>query len=845
VSNYGTIGANNFCTGIVAGVGSVWSNLGPDIMIGTSGNSNSLAVRSGGSLFNAGTVSIGNSPTASVNSVCLGGIGSSSTLVNSGSFNIGASAGCYSNRLTVTNAVLNCSTMNVGVTDATNNLLELKDGTIFVNFIRIRPTNSVLFTAGTLNTGGTTMDTLANNGRPLVVGDGTSTAYLELAAGGTGFHDFNTGGLVITNNAMLRGSGTLVGNVTVLGTWSPGFSVGAITTSNNLTFGNSAVVAYDLGTSSDFTEVKGNLTLNGTLHVSAAAGFGTGTYTLFTYTGTLSGSGLAIGSTPDSGLDYFVDTNTAGQVKLDVMPPPVASFSGSPTSGPFPLGVTFTDSSTGTITNRFWNFGDGHTTNTLTTSVAHTYNAAGTNTVSLTVFGMTNSSTSTQPDYIVVLKPPQLTVSPAGRNYGSLTIGLTNSLDFSVINTGDLTLSGTAASASPFSVTSGASYSLAPGQTQTVTVAFAPVSAGAFTGSVTFASDGGNSTNTVIGTGLTAGSISVTPASRDFGNVTTGTTAFVSFTVTNSGGTSVSNGTATVLGGGPFTITSGATFSVPGFGATNVTVQFAPVSEAAFTDSVAFASDNGGVATNTVIGTGTQWIMPAASFTATPTNGLTPLLVTFTDTSTGTITNRVWNFGDGTTTNTTVTSLSHTYSTVPSGDVNKDGKVLTSDSLLISQVMVGLRVTNSATFQANYTVRLIAEGPGGSSTNTRASFIGLCVFPNGDVNQNGTTTSADSLLISQVMVGLRSYIVTKSVPNSRSNDVPTAVTIYGIGFPTNTVTGVTIGPPVNLTLSNVVAVSREQITAIVPSGGGLGTGTVTVVATPSNSVSFFGKFICQ
>jgi hypothetical protein len=56
---------------------------------------------------------------------------------------------------------------------------------------------------------------------------------------------------------------------------------------------------------------------------------------------------------------------------------------------------------------------------------------------------------------------------------------------------------------------------------------------------------------------------------------------------------------------------------------------------------------------------------------------------------------------------------------------------------------------------------------------------------------------------------------------------------------------VTIGSPVNLTLSNVVAISAEQITALVPAGGGLGTGTVNVLATPTNGVISFGRFINQ
>ena len=50
-----------------------------------------------------------------------------------------------------------------------------------------------------------------------------------------------------------------------------------------------------------------------------------------------------------------------------------------------------------------------------------------------------------------------------------------------------------------------------------------------------------------------------------------------------------------------------------------------------------------------------------ASFTASATNGASPLPVTFTDTSLGTITNRAWNFGDGFTTNLAGTNLSHTF----------------------------------------------------------------------------------------------------------------------------------------------------------------------------------------
>ena len=80
--------------------------------------------------------------------------------------------------------------------------------------------------------------------------------------------------------------------------------------------------------------------------------------------------------------------------------PPVASFSASPTTGTSPLTVAFMDTSSGNITTRSWNFGDG------TTSTAqhptHTYNTAGTYTVSLTANGPGGSHTTTKSNHITV-----------------------------------------------------------------------------------------------------------------------------------------------------------------------------------------------------------------------------------------------------------------------------------------------------------------------------------------------------------------------------------------------------------------------------------------------------------
>ncbi len=98
--------------------------------------------------------------------------------------------------------------------------------------------------------------------------------------------------------------------------------------------------------------------------------------------------------------------------------------------------------------------------------------------------------------------PAQLVVSPVSRDFGSVISGQTNSLPFSVINTGGSSLTGTATVSGPFAVSAGGSYTVGAGQTQTVTASFTPVSGGAFTNAVAFNSNGGNSTNTVTGVGI-------------------------------------------------------------------------------------------------------------------------------------------------------------------------------------------------------------------------------------------------------------------------------------------------------------------------------------------------------
>jgi len=83
--------------------------------------------------------------------------------------------------------------------------------------------------------------------------------------------------------------------------------------------------------------------------------------------------------------------------------PLVPDFEGTPLVGNAPLEVVFTDTSSGIITSRLWNFGDGMTVwKNETTTVSHTYSFPGTYTVSLTSGNEVGQETITKTEYIQV-----------------------------------------------------------------------------------------------------------------------------------------------------------------------------------------------------------------------------------------------------------------------------------------------------------------------------------------------------------------------------------------------------------------------------------------------------------
>jgi len=101
-------------------------------------------------------------------------------------------------------------------------------------------------------------------------------------------------------------------------------------------------------------------------------------------------------------------------------PAPVASFTASPTSGLVPLTVSFTDTSSGSITGRAWAFGDGNTSTSQ--NPTNIYLNPGTYTVREIVSGLGGATTNVKPNYIAV-NCRTITLSPNEANPTVLTGG--------------------------------------------------------------------------------------------------------------------------------------------------------------------------------------------------------------------------------------------------------------------------------------------------------------------------------------------------------------------------------------------------------------------------------------
>ena len=181
----------------------------------------------------------------------------------------------------------------------------ISDGAAAATVLTFAGPGSLTLTGNNTYSGGTTVN-------------GGSLSVNNTVGSGTG-----SGPVSIGTGATLGGNGAVGGQVSLAAgaTLAPGSNgSGTLTIANDLGLNNASILQFQLGTSSDQVSVTGDLTLGGTLNISAAAGFGPGTYTLFTYGGTLSVGSLTIGTVP-AGYTCTIDTSTQGAAKLIVSLP--------------------------------------------------------------------------------------------------------------------------------------------------------------------------------------------------------------------------------------------------------------------------------------------------------------------------------------------------------------------------------------------------------------------------------------------------------------------------------------------------------------------------------------------
>lgn len=306
-------------------------------------------------------------------------------------------------------------------------------------------------------------------------------------------------------------------------------------------------------------------------------------------------------------------SNVSRQINVQSPNAPVAGFTQDRTSGESPLIVQFTDQSTGNITTRTWNFGDGQTSNEV--NPRHTFEAVGTYNVILTVTGPGGSSSVTR--QITVQNPTipaplaGLVVSPATEGQAPFTVQLDASDSSGQIDT--------------YNWTFGDGQS---GNGEIITHTYEQP--GAYEVTLTVVGPGGQAT---AQTTITVTQPPNAPTASFTAEPTSGTTPLtVNFNASASSGQ----------------IDSYEWDFGDGSQATGVQTSHTYSEPATYTVRLIVRGPGGASEATANISATPPLLPPEAAFTANPTSGEAPLEVQFTNATAGENLTFTWNFGDNT-----------------------------------------------------------------------------------------------------------------------------------------------------------------------------------------------------
>ncbi len=408
----------------------------------------------------------------------------------------------------------------------------------------------------------------------------------------------------------------------------------------------------------------------------------------------------------------------------------------------------------------------------------------------------------------------QLAVSPGSLPFGTVTVGSTQTQSVTVTNSGgsNATISQASTTGAGIRLSGPAlPLVLAPNQSSTFQVTFAPTAAGAMTGSLAIVSTAANSdlALAITGTAVTPGTLGVSPTSLGFGNVQVGGSQSQPASITNSGGSSVTINSATATGAGfglsglalPMTLSPGqsAAFSV----------SFAPQAAGGVTGSIAFSSSTA-TATLPLSGTGT----------ASGTLGASPSTVSF-----GNI-----QLGSNQAQSVTVTNNGSSAVTISQASASGTGFSLTGPTLPTT-----LSSGQSATFTATFAPAAAGSAAGSIAIASNATNPSLSIALSGTgVTAGALASNPASIAFGSVQVG-SSLSRSETLSNTGGSLIHiSAANITGAGYTTSGLTvPTTLNPGQSLTF-NVVFSPQS-------SGSASGSLALTSDGSVSNlSVSFTG-----
>src|SRR6202046_2206803 len=191
-----------------------------------------------------------------------------------------------------------------------------------------------------------------------------------------------------------------------------------------------------------------------------------------------------------------------------------------------------------------------------------------------------------------------LTANITTLSFGTVGVGKTTTQSITVTNTGTstVTINQTAVTGASFTTGAGApAATIAPGQSKSVQIQFAPLSTGSAAGGFTVTSDAANSPLSVALEGMGAQpGLAISPATVNFGNVVVGHSGTQTITLTNTSSSNVVVNLATVSGSAfgisgltlPATITAGQNVSF--------NAQFTPTGTGPGTGSISFTDNAAG-----------------------------------------------------------------------------------------------------------------------------------------------------------------------------------------------------------------------------------------------------------